>query len=85
MDEAKTKEATKFQRLRSISDIAEAHEDVYNMALTGKLDNKTVDALNTTLKGQTYLLGKLRLDAAKIIVTASVKKINIDKFLPLLG
>ena len=78
-------EAKQIVRLRSIGDLLEAHEELFNAVRNGRIDNKTADALNTTLKGQSYLLGKLRLDAAKVILQASIKKIDIPtKFLPVL-
>jgi hypothetical protein len=77
-------EAKLQTRLRSIPDLVEAHEELYNHVRNGKIDNKTADALNTTLKGQTYLLAKLRLDAAKVMLQASIKKVDIPvKFLPI--
>lgn len=64
-------------RLRTIDDLTNAHEWLFNQQKGGTIDAKTADALNTTLKGATYLRAKLRLDAAKIILQASIKKITV--------
>jgi hypothetical protein len=62
--------------LRSIPDLVEAHEWLFNKQQAGAIDAKTADAMNTTLKGSSYLQGKLRLDAAKLFITSRVKKIE---------
>ena len=66
-------------QLRSLDDLVVAHENLYNLQRDGKIDAKTADALNTTLKGQTYILGKLRLDYMKIMINAQVKKVTFPK------
>ena len=63
--------------LRTVSDIVDAQEWLFNQQRDGKIDAKTADALNTTLKGSIFLVAKLRLDAAKIWMTARVKKIDL--------
>jgi len=73
-------------KLRSISDLTAAHEWLWNEQRAGKIDAKTADALNTTLKGATYLQGKLRIDAAKLMLLAQIKKIQLPAgFPPSLG
>lgn len=71
------KEKTEKMQLRTISDLTNAHEWLFNQQKDGKIDAKTADALNTTLKGSVFLNAKLRLDAAKIWMQAQVKKIEI--------
>ena len=76
-------EPQKHVPLRTVGDIISAQEQVYNAIQNGSLDSKTADALNTTLKGATYLLAKLRLDVAKLLVQAKIKKIELpSKMLP---
>jgi hypothetical protein len=73
-------------QLRNLDDLVGAHEWLFNQQRENKIDAKTADALNTTLKGQTYILGKLRLDYAKLFVQSQIKKINIPKgILPPIG
>jgi hypothetical protein len=67
----------KSRKLRTIEDLTDAHEYVFNQQLNGKIDDKAANALNTTLKGAVYLNGKLKLDAAKIYLRAQEKKIAI--------
>jgi hypothetical protein len=69
------------QSLRTVSDLTKAHEWLFNAQRDGGLDSKTADALNTTLKGATYLQVKLKLDALKIFVQARTKKIEIPTYL----
>lgn len=73
----KEKEVGPTIHLRTINDLTDAHEWLFNQQKTGSIDAKTADALNTTLKGATYLRAKLRLDAAKIIIQAQIKKIDV--------
>ena len=82
---AKTAETptTMKTKLRTVPDLIEAHEWLFNQQRDGHIDPKTADALNTTLKGSVYLNAKLRLDMAKIMVQAEIKKIDIpDRYLP---
>ncbi len=72
-----TKEPT--IQLRTINDLTEAHEWLFNQQRSGTIDAKTADALNTTLKGATYLRAKLRLDAAKILLQSRIKKVQIPE------
>lgn len=70
-------------KLRSINEITEALEWLFNEQKEGRIDPKIADGLNTTLKGITYLRAKLPLDAAKIFVQAKTKKIDIPSgYLP---
>jgi hypothetical protein len=64
-------------RLRTIDELSEAHEWLFQQQREGKIDAKSADALNTTLKGSVYLNGRLKLDAAKLWLTASIKKLEI--------
>jgi hypothetical protein len=64
-------------RLRTVEDLTEAHEWLFNQQKSGTIDAKAADALNTTLKGATYLRAKLRLDVAKVILQAQIKKVSI--------
>lgn len=72
-------EQEKKMSLRTIADLTDAHEWLFNKQKDGKIDAKTADALNTTLKGSVFLNAKLKLDAAKIYMQAMVKKIDIPK------
>jgi hypothetical protein len=65
------------RRLRSVGDLIEAHEYMFNQQRDGHLDAKTADAMNTTLKGLSYLLAKLPMDVAKLWVTAQIKRLNL--------
>lgn len=65
--------------LKTIDDIGRAHEWLFNKQVNKEIDNKTADSMNTTLKGVVYLKGKLRLDAAKILLQAQVKKAEIPE------
>lgn len=64
-------------KLRTIDDLTNAHEYVFNAQHKGKIDAKTADGMNTTLKGAVYLNGKLRMDAAKLFLQAEIKKVQI--------
>ena len=70
-------EAKKLMQLRSISDLQEAHEFVFNQQRDGKIDGKTADGLNTTLKGAVYLNAKRRMDALKLYILAAKAKIQV--------
>ena len=80
-DSENPKEEKKPKRmpLKSIADLTSAHEWLFNEQKDGKIDAKTADALNTTLKGSVYLNGRLKLDAAKLLINAQIKKINIPE------
>lgn len=64
-------------KLRTIEDLTNAHEFVFNKQKNGLIDAKTADGMNTTLKGATYLNGKLRMDAAKLWLHAQIKKVAL--------
>ena len=66
-------------QLRTVNDIIDAQEWMFNQQREGKIDAKTADALNTTLKGSIYLIAKLRLDAAKIWMNSQIKKLEIPE------
>lgn len=70
-------------KLRTPGDLVEANEWLMNEQRAGKIDPKTADAMNTTLKGSYQLIVKSRLDALKIVIQANVKKITVpDHLLP---
>lgn len=66
-------------RLRTIEDLTNAHEFVFNKQKNGQIDAKTADGMNTTLKGAVYLNGKLKMDAAKLWLHAQVKKVTLPE------
>jgi len=66
-------------RLRTVSDLIAANEDLFNKQRSGQIDAKTLDGCNTVIKSQQYLLGKLRLDAMKLFLTARIKKIDLPQ------
>lgn len=68
-------------RLRTADEINDAYEYLFNKQRDGEIDSKQADALNTTLKGATYLRVKLRMDLLKIVVQAAQKKIIIPEHL----
>lgn len=65
--------------LKTITDLNNAHEWLFNRQVNQLVDNKTADSMNTTLKGVVYLNSKLRMDAAKLILTARIKKVDIPE------
>ena len=81
--ESEPKKATPIMPLRTQDDLVDAHEWLFNSQKDGRIDSKTADGLNTTLKGSVYLNGKLKLDYLKIYIQAKVKKIDLPVgFLP---
>jgi hypothetical protein len=75
MAETKTQIPTP-QRLRTIEELSAAHEWLFEQSRNGKIDTKTADVLNTTLKGATFLNGKLKLEYAKLYMASQVKKFD---------
>lgn len=75
--------AEKPIKLRTIDDLNGALEWLYTQQKEGKLDAKTADALNTTIKQASYLNGKLKLDYLKLMLTAKIKKIELPALLML--
>lgn len=67
------------QSLKTISDIREAIEQLYNKQSAGEIDAKSADAMNTTLKTAVYLNAKLPMDALKLYVTSQIKKVAIPE------
>ena len=65
--------------LKTIPDLNYAHEWLFNKQVNQEVDNKTADSMNTTLKGAVYLNAKLRLDAAKLLLQARIKKVDIPQ------
>ena len=71
-------EKTKQQYpLKTPEDISAAYERLYNRQLNGEVDAKSVDGMNTTLKGSTYLNVKLKMDYLKMFLTAAIKKVDM--------
>ena len=66
-------------KLAGVEQISDAYEWLFNAQKNGTVDAKTADALNTTLKGATYLRVKLRMDAAKLLIQAQIKKVSIPQ------
>lgn len=64
-------------RLRSIEDLQNAYEELYNRQRDNKIDAKAVDGMNTTLKGATYLAAGLRMKLVDIYLKAQIKKLEI--------
>jgi len=64
-------------RLRSVDELQTALEVIFNQQRAGKLDGKTADGLNTTLKGAIYLGPKLHMEAAKLYILAQKAKIQL--------
>jgi hypothetical protein len=47
------------------------------------MDAKNLDAANTIIKSQSYLVGKLRIDYAKLMLLAQTKKLSMpDDIMP---
>jgi hypothetical protein len=63
--------------LRTLGDVVAAQEWVFQSVQSGRIDQKTADSLNTCVKGQSYLLGKLRVDVANLMVKAQIKKVDL--------
>jgi len=53
-------------QLRTVDQLTEAHEWLFGQQRDGKIDAKTADGLNTTLKGAIYLRVTLRLKIAEM-------------------
>jgi hypothetical protein len=77
MPDEKPNQVLPAVKLQTIPELVEAHEWLFNQQRNGLIDGKTADALNTTLKGVTYLRAKLPMDAAKLLVMARIKKIDL--------
>lgn len=67
------------RQLRTLEDIATAHEELFERQRSGQIDPKTADALNTTLKGIVYLNVKMRLEMLKLVIHSQVKKLDIPQ------
>ena len=63
-----------------LDDLNEALEWLFVQQKEGKIDAKTADALNTTIKQASYLNGKLKLDYLKLLLSAKIKKIELPQF-----
>lgn len=73
------KRETAIVPLKSVDEINGAYEWLFSAQRSGDIDAKTADALNTTLKGVTYLRVKLRMDAAKLLLQAQIKKLSLPE------
>lgn len=65
--------------LKTISDLTNAHEWLFNQQRGGKIDPKTADALNTTLKGAVYLRATLPAKYADLWFKSQIKKVDFPK------
>jgi hypothetical protein len=72
-------EVNSVRKLRTVGDIVEANEWLFDQAQQGKVDAKALDGMNTVVKNQTYLISKLRQDFLKLWLTAKIKKIDIPQ------
>jgi hypothetical protein len=62
-----------------VNEISAAYEETYDKQISGAIDNKTSDTINTTLKGLTYLNVKLKMDYQKMMLQAAIKKVDLPK------
>jgi len=67
------------RKLRTVDDLVSAGEWMFSQQEGKNLDAKSADAMNTTLKGQRYLVVELPLQLMKLYVTAQVKKFTIPR------
>lgn len=65
------------KKLRTIDDLKSAYEWLFNKQTDGKIDAKTVDGINTTLKGATYLNATLPAKLIDTHIKAQIKKVEI--------
>lgn len=79
------KNGKKVIKLRTTDDLAAAYEWLFEQQTNGQIDPKQAHLVLATLKGQVYLLGKLPLDMARLILQAKIKEQEIQKFLPKIG
>lgn len=66
-----------FMPLKTITDLNNAMEWLWNEQRVGAIDSRSADALNTTLKGAMYLRATLPLKVFEAMVRAQIKKINV--------
>lgn len=71
--------ATVDIKLRTVAQLRDAHEWLFNQQKQGGIDAKTADALNTTLKGAVYLGAALPLKALDLVIKARTKKVDIPE------
>lgn len=72
--------------LRTVADISDAQEWLFNSQREGVIDTKTADGMNTTLKGVVYLKATLPLKIFEAMVRAQIKKINVPtNLLPIIN
>lgn len=72
--------------LRTVADISDAQEWLFNSQRDGVIDTKTADGMNTTLKGVVYLKATLPLKIFEAMVRAQIKKINVPtNLLPIIN
>jgi hypothetical protein len=63
--------------LRTIPELKHAHEWLFNEQRSGKIDPKSADALNTTLKGAVYLCATLPAKYADLWFKSQIKKVEL--------
>jgi len=68
-------------KLRTIDDLSQASELIFNRQVDGSMDNKTADSMNTTIKHQIHLKYTLPLSMAKLIIQAKIKKVEVPAVL----
>lgn len=68
---------TPTMKLRTVDDLRDAHEWMFNKQKDGELDAKSVDGMNTTLKGAIFLNVTVPMKWIDIFVKSQIKKIEI--------
>jgi len=71
------KKETVNMPLKTASEISQANEWLFNMQKDGRIDPKTADSLNTTIKNSVYLNVKMKMDYLKLYLQASIKKVEL--------
>ena len=72
-------------RLRTVPQITEAYEWLFEQQRDAKLDTKRADGLNTTLKGVTKLRVEIPMKLATLWFQSQLKKVTVpEKFLPVM-
>lgn len=73
-------------RLRTTEDVLDAFERLIDRQFNGQVDSRTANSILATILGSRFLIAdlpakqaKMRLDAAKLYLTAKSKKIAVPK------
>jgi len=73
-------------KLRTIDDVNELNEWLVNRVISGQIDPKNADIINTIVKNTGYFNGRLKMDYGKLLVMAQIKKIQLPpNLLPILS